>query len=168
MKLKILIGILIALIAINLAVIGGYVYFRFIRSGPPNHSWVHNNRDHYRDHDHHHNLDLTPAQRQNLFKLLKNFFNETKIQRDSLHNLEEATFKLLQQDPIPKARIDSNLKQIAQLRIELNQNLIGKLIETKSFLSRDQQKKFYNAIMQIHPERRPPPPPDSLKNPSKQ
>lgn len=167
MKPKILIGILIALIAINIATIGGYVYFRFIRNGPPGRSWSSHDRSHYRGHDHHPKLDLTPAQKDSLSKLLKIFFTETSTQRDSIHSLEVRTFKLLQHDPIPNDQINANLQKIFRLRFEVSKKIIGKLVDAKSFLSREQQQKFYNAIMMVHPERRPPPP-DSTKNPSKQ
>lgn len=155
MKVRILIGILLFLIALNLATIGSYVYLRFSH-GHRKHSF---SRERI-DHKHRPDLHLNRDQRRQLFDLFRSFRMETDSQQQQIHELEGKTFSLLQHEPVLMDSVDANLKKIAELRYEISRHIIGKLLKAKSYLTPDQQQQFYKAIINARPElRRPQPPP---------
>ena len=159
MKVKILIGVLLFLIAVNLATIGSYVYLRFSHD----HTRFPFNRERYdrriHDRDHRPDLHLNQEQRKQLFGLFQSYRSETDSQRQQIGNLEAQTFELLQKDPVPMDSVKQNLKKIADLRYGISLHIIQKLMEAKSFLNPDQQHAFYNAIMSSRMNRPAPPPP---------
>ena len=162
MKVKILVGALLFLIAVNLATIGSYVYFRF----SANNSRPFFNREYMSRQPFGRGpgprLQLDRQQRQQLFKLLSEFRKETEPQRKNIDSLEKETFRLMQKSPVPMDSIDANLKHIADIRFEISQQIIKKLMTAKSYLTPRQQHQFYNAIMRARAERsNMPPPPDS-------
>lgn len=163
MKVKILIGVLLFLIAVNLATIGSYVYLRFSHE----HSRLPFSRERYdrRFHDRNHRPDLrlNKEQRKQLFGLFQSYRSETDSQRQQIGKLESQTFQLLQRDPVPMDSVKQNLKSIADLRYAISLHIIQKLMEAKAFLNPDQQHAFYNAIMRARMNRpkTPPPSPDA-------
>lgn len=167
MKVKILVGALLFLIAVNLATIGSYVYFRF----SANNSRPFFNREYMMRRPFGRGpgprLQLDRQQRQQMFKLLTEFRRETVSERRKIDSLERVTFRLMQQNPAPMDSIDANLKRITDIRFEISQQIIKKLMAAKSYLTPRQQHQFYNAIMRARAERSniPPPPDSSLPKP---
>lgn len=169
MKVKLLVGALLFLIAVNLATIGSYVYLRF--SGT--HTRPYFNREYMNRHPFGRGpgpgpaLQLNRQQRQQLFNLLKDFRQETEPQRRQIDSLERKTFQLMQQQPVQMDSINSNLKQISDIRYMISQQIIKKLMAAKSYLNPRQQHQFYNAIMRARVERSdmPPPPNTPLPQP---
>ncbi len=163
MKVKILIGVLLFLIAVNLATIGSYIYLR-VRHDRDN-TWKRERYDH-RLRDKRPDLRLDSKQRKQLFSLFQSYRSETDSQRQQIGVLEGQTFDLLQKDPVPIDSVKQNLQRIADIRYDISLHIIQKLMEAKSFLNPDQQHAFYNAIMRArpdHPKAEPPPSPDDPK-----
>lgn len=168
MKVKILIGVLLFLIAVNLATIGSYVYLRFTHDR----ARTFFNREHldrrFRDREHRPDLKLTKEQRKQLFSLFQSFRSETDSQRQHIGTLEAQTFQLLQQDPVPMDSVKQNLHKISDIRYDISLHIIQKLMEAKSFLNHDQQHAFYNAIMRARSNHPQAPPPGSPNDPPPQ
>lgn len=156
MKVKILIGVLLLLIAVNLATIGSYVYLRFKAPSYPrivNRMPMMGPRfNRMRGRRPMPMLRLNHNQRQQLFKLLHDFRQETQPERRQIHILERKTFRMMQQNPVPMDSVNENLKQISNVRYEISQKIIKKLMAAKSYLTPRQQHAFYNAIMRARVE----------------
>ena len=151
MKLKILVGVLIFLIAINLGTIGSYLYFQIFKldkevvtADLKQPTFHHGKRR---------RLRLDKNQRKELRKLLRELHSESRDLRLNLMRLEEEAFNLLGVDTIAEDELDKKLKDIADIRLEMSRKAIQKLIETKSFLSPDQRQHFFQAIMQVRTDR---------------
>jgi uncharacterized membrane protein len=149
MKLKVLVGFLVLLIAINLGTIGSYLYFQISEKDkafiPPEQTQPPFNHVERRS------LRLKKNQRRELRKLLHELHYESQDLRLKLMRLEEETFSLLQADTIAAIVLDEKLKAVAMVRLEMSRKAVRKLIETKSFLSPDQRQHFFEAIMQVRP-----------------
>lgn len=148
MKVKILVGLLIFLIIVNLATIGTYVYFRF--TGPPFREF--DNRQPGGAHMPPPIRELGDKEREAMFKLMRDFFEETHGLRDSVRTHEHELYSLFQQDPVPQEKIEAKLKEIAGIKIEISKKAAARFIEAKTFLSPGQQERFFNSIMQSQPE----------------
>jgi len=152
MKTKMLVGILLFLIIINLSTIGVFV-FHMLR-GPkeaetmareggrlpgmmtPESPMMH----------------LQPEVRDRMHQLMTSFREDTRDLQQKIFVLEDTTVALLKNDPPPMGRISDNLKQISDLRLLINQKAIHNLLRAKSFLPPEQQDMFFRAIMQARPQ----------------
>jgi Spy/CpxP family protein refolding chaperone len=158
MKLKVLVGVLIILIAINLATIGSYLY-TLRKHGdrhlpePPMPFVSHPARP---DGSH---LErpgwtlmrgLSREERAQLKQLLSDLRMETEDLRNVIHSMEAAVMDALRQDSIPSEQVDSLLEEIAAAHLQVSRKATDKLIEAKSYLSPEQQALFYDAILQAH------------------
>lgn len=149
MKVKILISILLVLIAINLGTIGTYVYLQIFR-GKEKPEWrrPHITRDFRPPRV---EMNLNPAQRQQLHQLLKEFQQENEKTRQEIWELEKDLFVLLGQDSVSQPEIKINLQKISERRLKLMEAAVTKMIKAKSFLHPEQQKRFFNFIMESRP-----------------
>lgn len=153
MKVKILIGALLFLIAVNLATIGSYVYLRFTHNQPHpllRREWVAHPPFRGRRGP---GFYLNRAQRKQLMKLLQSFHRETMPERRQIRIIERKTFQLMQKDPVPMDSVEKNLKDIASIRYKISIHIIKKMMAAKSYLTPKQQHEFYNAIMRAQAER---------------
>jgi Spy/CpxP family protein refolding chaperone len=145
MKVKVLIGILIFLVVINLATIGSFLYYQWQKpveiTFPPLRQGMQPL----------HELNLDRAQRHQLRNLLLEFKAETKSLNDQVRVLEEEIFAMLQEDTSEHDLIDEKLEKIAGLRLEISKKIIDKFYNTRNFLSPMQQKHFFNALMKERP-----------------
>ncbi len=155
MKVKILISILLVLIAINLGTIGTYVYLQIFR-GKEKPEWKrpHTSRDFRPPRV---EMNLNQEQRQRLRQLLKEFQQENEKTRQEIWALEKDLFVLLEQDSVSLTEIKMNLQKISERRLKLMEAAVSKMIKAKSFLHPEQQKRFFDFIMESRP---PLPPPD--------
>lgn len=139
MKLKILIGVLVFLILVNLATIGSYVYHvrhRGDERGPfgpgmPGSPLME---------------QLSPEQRQKMKESVDKFMEDTREPAETIRKLEEETMALLHNDTVPRARVDANLEKLSALRLEMSRRAVQRLIDTKSFLTPPQQEIFFRGI----------------------
>jgi len=153
MRLKLLVGILVFLIVVNLATIGTYLYYRIeqhpaeIRDFPPGAPIpppLH---------------DLGTIERTKLLKLMMDFHDETMELRDSVRSLEHESYILFQENPVSKDKINAKLQEIAAIRLEISKKAAARFIEAKTFLTQEQAERFFGAIMQARPDGPDGPPP---------
>jgi hypothetical protein len=155
MKLKLLVGILVILIAVNLATIGSYLYrmnkhgdhFRHKAPLP----WLsHPERPGGMPSDrpgHALRGKLNRAERERLMQLLSELRMETEDLRILIHDMESEVMMALRQDTIPRDRVDSLLHEISTVHLQISQKATNKMIEAKSHLSTEQQELFYDAML---------------------
>ena len=152
MKLKVLVGVLVFLIVLNLATIGTFLYMHFTRPElpptadgpgfpPRDHAsmrkpWLH---------------QLPSEDREALVGLLDELRLETEDLRTKMRDLEDRVFDLMQSDPVPVARVDSLLAEISQTRLEISRIATRKLIEAKGVLPPEEERIFFDAILQARP-----------------
>ena len=153
MKMKILVGALVFLIAINLATIGTNVYYNVFRNVeqqmrdfPPGAQPPLPLRN------------LGSKERVQLLELMKKFHDETRDLRDSARDMEREMSKIILENPVSQDKLDAKLQDIARLRMEISKKAAARFIEAKSFLAPGQQELFFGAIMQAHPGMEGPPP----------
>ena len=152
MKTKVLVGVLLFLIVVNLASIGTYLYQRY--TSPPDRGMgfqpgemggpMFGRRESSM-------MQLTDAQRQQMMELFRTFHEETQDLHLKIRSLEDQTFHLLQQESVPMEKVEGNLKQLSDLRLEISRRATHNLIKAKSFLTPGQQQMFYGAITQARP-----------------
>lgn len=149
MKLKVLIGALVFLIVVNLATLGSYLYYRmtpqpdfppeFIPGAPGS------PQEHF-----HRPPRLKPEKAKQMRQLFDQLRSETETLQQDLSKSEEALFDLLQQESAPDT-IERKLEEVAHLRLEISRRALGKLIEAKQFLSPEEQRIFFQFIIQSRP-----------------
>jgi len=153
MKLKVLVGLLVFLVVLNLAALGTFMYghlsrpprppMHFISEESPGRGAPHAERPWLRH--------LPPRERGELFELLQEFQHETHDLRMRAHVLEGEAFDLMQLDPVPTARVDSLLGEISAARLEISRIAARKLIEAKTVLPPEEQRMFFDAILGARP-----------------
>jgi uncharacterized membrane protein len=154
MKLKILVGVLVFLIVLNLATIGTFLYMHFTRPAPPPGYAPALAPDVPRPARAPRLRHLPPERREELVNLLREFHAETSALRARTTDLETEAFVLMQLDPVPSARVDSLLREISAARLEVSRIAAQKLIEAKAVLPPEEQRLFFDAILEARPVHR--------------
>jgi len=122
MKVKILVGVLVFLVVLNVAALGTFIYYgHFSRPPMPpapgsrgaSHERGASSSGPWLRH-------LPHKERDELFNLLEEFQRETRDLRTRAHSLEDEAFGLMQRDPVPSARVDSLLGEISAARFEIS------------------------------------------------
>ena len=151
MRVKLLVGILVLLVVVNLTAVGTFLYIHFTRAErfggfhrgsmkrPP---------------------FLASEDRAKLRGLLMEFHEETNEYRTMLRDLEDQLFLAIHSEPENTAKSDSLLREITEVRYELSKKALEKLAAT-DFLSPEQRKMFFNGILMGG--RRPGEPPSFLR-----
>lgn len=158
MKVKLLIGVLVALIVLNLATIGSFFYWRWKAPSRDWDSWAPRASRVTRVGPSSRNRPYPPApfrlsgeERKQLMALLSEFRTETVELREKIHEDENRVFGLMQREEIPRAEVDSLLEEISRARLEMGRLAVDKLIESKAHLSPHQQQRFFDSILQSRP-----------------
>ncbi len=146
MKIKVLIGLLVLLIIVNLAALGSFIFFQSRSEpkgkppfgGPPSGA-----------------MDLSREQHRQLRKLMRNFMDEIRPQNEEIRQLESDILELVQQDSVDKDAINRKMQEISAIRLTLSHKAIDQFVEMKTFLSPEQQKHFFHLLMQGKPPHRP-------------
>ena len=164
MKLKFLVGILVFLVVVNLAAVGTFLYLQFTKPEAPERlrPWTAARPGPARSPRLHH---LPPEHRRELMELLGEFQEETSDLRTRVSRLEGETVELMQLDDVPAARVDSLLREISMARYEISRIAARKLMEAKAVLPADEQRVFFNAILEARPHRSPQGLPDRASGP---
>jgi len=152
-KIKVLIGILVALIVLNLATIGSFLFMKWrgpddgiVPRAPISPSMVHPRQG---------GTPRTPRppplpneERKQMMSLLAEFRTETEGLRIQIQELENRVFELMRRDEVPRDEVDSLLAEISDARLEVGRLAIDKLIESKTYLSPQQQEHFFRSILE--------------------
>jgi Spy/CpxP family protein refolding chaperone len=152
MKTKVLVGILLFLIIINLSTIGVFVFHMLQGPKEAEPMTPEGGRPIGMMAPESPMMRLQPEVRERMHKLMTSFREETRELQQKIFVLEDTTVALLKNDPPPMGRITDNLKQISDLRLLINQKAIHNLLQAKSFLPPEQQDMFFRAIMQARPQ----------------
>ena len=162
MKPKLLIGILIVLIVLNVATISSFFYT--------------NSQMKQRDRDfprptappsapdaprvrrspgvpHTQAFRLSSNERHRLKDLLREFYEDTADLRLQVRELESQAFLLMELDSVPRSELDSLLAELSSVRLEMRRLAVDKLIESKEYLTPQQQKHFFRAILESSTDR---------------
>ena len=143
MKTKVLVGSLIFLIIVNLATLGTYLWLRFkaphdMPMGTPPAAM----------------MALDSATRERLHGIMMDFRRSMMPVQEELRRAEDSVIVLLQQDPVPTEQVDQLFIRISALRTSISQNAVRHLVQTKSFLTPEQQRHFFRAILDAQPRMR--------------
>lgn len=144
MKVKVLSAILIFSLALNLAVIGTFVYHQMNR--PERDFPVDKHRPFFiRE------LQLTEDQRREMFMLFRKFRLSNREEMKAISEIEKQLFEEIKADSINQAAIDSLNNLIGERKLALSKRAIDNFIKTKKFLTAEQQDHFLNMLMQQRP-----------------
>lgn len=151
MKVKVLVGALVFLVVLNVAAITTFVVTMQRKPSPPR--WGtgrgpggRGGMDFWRDMDR--------KDRQQLRDVAHAFQDSTRDLQDRSREMEDQVFELMRQDEVDRARVDSLLQEISEVRLEIGRKAIDNLIETRRFLSPEQQRILHQMILRNGPGRR--------------
>lgn len=145
MKMKIVVGVLVFLILINLATLGSFVYFRFLHRPPPpvpGIGGLFHGPPPFR------NMDET--QRKKIMEMMEGLRAETEELNKKASGLERSTFELLQKNPAPEDSIDKALQEISSVRLEMSRRVTKKFLQAKSFLTPEQLRMLFEEMSRGH------------------
>ena len=144
MKIKILVGVLVFLIVLNLVTIGSYVYFRWMAPPPvPDISAM--MREHFRQH----HPRLAPEQRQRLRDLHRKFLTETANDREAILNLRRQIFNMLVAEKLDTVLLRQKLDSINWYRQRIEEKGLRMLILSRHVLTPPQRTEFYRMLEQL-------------------
>lgn len=143
MKLKIWIGVLVFLILVNLATIGSFIYFQM--NDHPRHNPAFSGRPPSEI------FHIDREKRRQLFDLFRKYREETREQEQEVHKKEQELFDLLQQNPTPMDQVEEKIQEITQLRAIVGHKMVEAMIEAKTFLTPEEQRHFFNAMLRARP-----------------
>ncbi len=139
MKIKILVGVLVALMVINIAALGSFLYL------------------------HHHAKNAKQPNRAHRFAIRyvpekdrAKFFRTARARRMDIGPLAEETSALekdliasMRQNPVPRAHIDSVLEQISRNRLEINRKATDRMIAMGDSLTDDERGRRVDALLRF-------------------
>jgi len=149
MKTKVLVGVLVFLIVVNLVTLGTYLFITLTRPpaphfpmGPRGMMMGEGRRGMGMG-----RMSFDDEQRHELMSHMMELREETQPFRDSVMDLEQEVLELLKQETIPLDEIDGKLARIAGLKLRMSQAATRKVVEAKSFLTPEQQEFFISMII---------------------
>jgi Spy/CpxP family protein refolding chaperone len=153
MKTKVLVGILLFLIVVNLSTIGVFVY-HILKAGPPpvEPLTIGGGRSMGMMSGESPMMHMQPEVRDRMHAMMMGFREDIKETQQRIIFLEDSTVVLLKLDPPPMDRINANLRTLSDLKLSINQKAVHNLLQVKSFLNPEQQDMFFRAIMQARPQ----------------
>ena len=153
MKTKVLVGVLLFLILVNLSTIGVFVY-HILRNGPPKVDPLPGDgaRPPGMIGAESPMMRMQPEVREKMQNLMMSFRDDVKDIQDKIFDLEDSTVAMLKNDPPPMDRVNENLRKLSDLRLSINQKAVQNLLQAKKFLTSEQQEIFFRAVMQARPQ----------------
>lgn len=143
MKTKVLVGALLFLIVLNLATLGTWLYVRFV--GPPEQPRLSVGGPPALM------RQLDEATQEKLREVMMSFRDDVMPLQRQVRRAEDSVALLLQQDPVPVKTIHGLLRRIADLRTSVSERAVERLVATKSFLTPEQQRMFFRAVIDAQP-----------------
>ncbi len=150
MKVKVMSGILIFSLALNLAVIGTFVFKRIVGTDAGFHprNGGMGRGAFFRE------MDLDDAKREKIIELFKEFRKINKETQEQIMVLKEQLFETLQGDSSDINKSYSIMDKIGNERLALGKSALNQFLKAKSFLSPEQQNHFYRMLMKNKPNKR--------------
>jgi uncharacterized membrane protein len=142
MKIKILVGVLVVLIVLNLATVGSYVYLRWVK--PPFREFPGFERPEMpRMHP---RMRLDSKQREKMQGMRMKFFESVQPDQKRIGELRNEIFEMIQQDNVDTTAIDRKLGEIADLHKKIEMKAIEMLVRSRTFLSPQQFEFLYRML----------------------
>ena len=153
MKTKVLVGILLFLIVVNLSTIGVFVY-HILLSPPKGREFpmVEGVRPPGAMGAQSPMMDVKPEVMEHVHKLMAQFHDDVSSLQQQIFDLEDSTVAMLKNNPPPMDRVNENLKRVSDLRLMINQKAVHNLLAAKSLLPPEHQDMFLRAIIQARPQ----------------
>jgi len=144
MRPKVLSIILIFSLALNLAVVGTFIFRQIDRpvrpvDGPP----FDPDREPFFE-----EMNLDDNQRIEMQKLMHEFREFNMGKRQMIFELEDQVMKTLRSEDFDTVKADSLIERIGHLRMEQTKQAIKHFRKFNKFLSPEQQAHFHNMIME--------------------
>ncbi|HEX5131449.1 MAG TPA: periplasmic heavy metal sensor [Candidatus Krumholzibacteria bacterium] len=144
MKIRWLVAALVILIVMNVAAIGAFLFVQ-VRHPRPAIGWSQLAEDATR-----HPLGgLRPEERRKLYETMKEFHGEIRDLYEETHALEADAIASMNQDPVPRAHIDSLLQQIADNRLEIARRATDRIISMSETLTPEEREHLMSAVMRM-------------------
>jgi len=144
MKPKLLSGVLIFSLALNLAVVGTFLFHRLNRPDfPP--AFV---RDRF-----FRALDIPKPKQDKLFSLMKSFRDETRPLQERIFENEKRLIEKVENGTSDSTEINAILDTLASLRLEQSKKAMEHFLKARTFLSPRQQKRLFGMILRMRPPR---------------
>jgi len=142
MKNKILSWILIFSLALNLAVVGTFIFkkMNYDRS-------FSSSRD-KRDFLPFQKMGLDDEQRDTMFQMMHDFRSSTHGYKREINQLEKEMFNAIHSSELDSFKINLFMEQIAELRLQQSKKAISYFHKFKKVLTKDQQKHFFQMMME--------------------
>ena len=150
MKVKILVGALIVLVAMNLAALGAFLVVQ--KQHRTASDWHRGDRR-----ARHERLmsQLGAEERERVLASMKEFHEQNDGLMRETRQLEENAIASMRMDPVPRVHIDSLLEQISANRLEIARRATDRLVSLGETLTPDQREQVMNAIIHSRGGRRP-------------
>ena len=146
MKTRLLVGALLFLIVVNLATLGTYLYhqlrqselpsFGSERGGPPELA------------------GLPQEKRMHVMELMRSVREQGIEKEKEIRAVEDSIGGLLLSDSVPLERVNALLKRSAELKYEISNIAVQHLVQAKAFLTPEQQRLLFRAILEARPRMR--------------
>jgi Spy/CpxP family protein refolding chaperone len=146
MKIKVLSGILIFSLALNLAVLGTFIYRqidepdRFSRFG-----------DRSFRHPFKGEMALTDTQKDELFNIFSKFRESNRETMKRIHKLEFELDEKMRDENVTLEDVDSLLNAIGELKLAQSKKALQNFLQAKKFLSPEQREHFFRMLIQNRP-----------------
>jgi Spy/CpxP family protein refolding chaperone len=146
MKTRLLVGALLFLIVVNLATLGTYLVHQFRqlsdlpmgpgRGGPPELA------------------ELPQEKRMQVMDLMRSVHTQAMEKEKEIQTVEDSIATLLLNDPVSADRVNTLLRRSAELKYEISSIAVQRLIQAKAFLTPEQQRLLFRAILEARPRMR--------------
>lgn len=140
MKLKVLVGALVALMIINIAAIGSFLYLHHHAKHPGKQP----------DRAHRFAARYVPEKdRAKFFRTARALRQDIGPLADETGALEKDLINSMRQNPVPRAHIDSLLEQISRNRLEINRKATDRMIAMGDSLTSEERGHMVDALMRF-------------------
>ena len=153
MKTKVLVGVLLFLIVINLSTIGVFVYH--ILYPPPKEGEIppfEGRPPMGPGGGASPMMNVKPEVMEHIHKLMAQFHEDVNGLQQQVFEIEDSTVAMLKNNPPPMDRVNENLKRASDLRLLISQKAVHNLLAAKSLLPPEHQDMFLRAIIQARPQ----------------
>jgi len=141
MKVKVLVTVLVVLILINLGTIGSFFYFQYqhhreIRRAP----WEKFRGSRTPP------FHLTPKQREQLDSLRAEINRQNLPKMKEIRRLHHEILRLYRADSVNLKEIIAKMRQISEIRLQMEIETLENMVKAKKYLSPVQQKYLYRIL----------------------
>lgn len=146
MNQKLLSGVLIFSLALNLAVIGTFAYHQFSRPDRPPPEFRKERQEHF-----FRSLNIPEPKRAKLFSLMEAFRDENQPLQERIFAHEKMLVEKIGDGKSNIDEINTVLDTLAALRLKQSKKAIDHFLKARTFLNARQQRKLFEMILRMRP-----------------